>query len=63
MVVKHIVINVDVLMNLMGMSSGSIYRKGIKKDQKARQWWHTTLIPALGRQRPVDLCKFKASLV
>jgi hypothetical protein len=24
---------------------------------------HTTLIPALGRQRQVDLCEFKANLV
>ena len=27
------------------------------------QWWHTPLIPALGRQRQVDICEFKASLV
>ena len=26
-------------------------------------WWHTPLIPALGRQRQVDLCEFGASLV
>jgi hypothetical protein len=26
-------------------------------------WWHTSLIPALGRQRQVDLCEFKTSLV
>ena len=25
-------------------------------------WWHTTLIPALGRQRQVDLCEFQVSL-
>jgi hypothetical protein len=28
-----------------------------------RWWWHGTLIPAPRRQRQVDLCKFKASLV
>ena len=26
-------------------------------------WWHTPLIPALGKQRQVDLCEFEASLV
>ena len=26
-------------------------------------WWHTSLIPALGRQRQTDLCEFKTSLV
>ena len=29
----------------------------------ARQWGRTPLIPALVRQRQVDLCEFKASLV
>ena len=28
---------------------------------KARWWWCTPLIPALGRQKLVDLCEFKAS--
>ena len=31
-------------------------------SHKARQWWHTALIPALGRQRQMDLCEFKATL-
>jgi hypothetical protein len=26
----------------------------MRKDDAARQWWHTPLIPALGRQRQVD---------
>jgi hypothetical protein len=26
-------------------------------------WWHTPLTPAFRRQRQVDLCNFKASLV
>jgi hypothetical protein len=26
-------------------------------------WWCTPLIPALGRQRPEDLCEFEANLV
>ena len=32
---------------------------------KDGQWWwqHTPLIPALGRQRQVDFCEFKANLV
>jgi hypothetical protein len=28
-------------------------RRG-KKKKRAGQWWHTSLIPALGRQRQVD---------
>ena len=28
----------------------------------ARLWWRTPLIPALGRQKQVDICEFKASL-
>ena len=26
----------------------------LKEDEEARQWWHTPLIPALGRQRKAD---------
>ena len=29
----------------------------------ARQWWHIPLIPALMRQRQVDLCEIEAGLV
>ena len=29
----------------------------------AGQWWYIPLIPALGRQRQLDLSEFKASLV
>jgi hypothetical protein len=28
-----------------------------------RHWWCTSLIPALGRQRQVDLCEFEVSLI
>jgi hypothetical protein len=31
--------------------------------KRARQWWHIPLIPALRRQKQMDLCKFEASLV
>jgi hypothetical protein len=27
----------------------------IKNQELARQWWHSPLIPALGRQRQVDI--------
>jgi hypothetical protein len=33
------------------------------KCVKAGQWWHTPLVPALWRQKQMDLCEFKASLV
>jgi hypothetical protein len=29
---------------------------GIKNSSDTRQWWHTPLFPALGRQRQVDFC-------
>jgi hypothetical protein len=28
--------------------------EGERKTGRARQWWHTPLIPALGKQRQVD---------
>jgi hypothetical protein len=31
--------------------------------RKIPMWWHLPLIPALGRQRQEDLCKFQASLI
>jgi hypothetical protein len=40
-------------------------QKEILKRNTARKWQlgHTPSIPALGRQRQVDLCEFKVSLV
>ena len=35
----------------------------VKKHVLAGQWWHTPLIPTLGRKRYMDLCGFKASLL
>ena len=29
-------------------------RKAIKNGQPSQAWWHTLLIPALGRQRQTD---------
>ena len=36
---------------------------GIRINIYTGRWWCTRLIPALGRQRQVDLCEFEASLV
>ena len=35
----------------------------LKEIQESRAWWRMPLIPALGRQRQVNLCEFEASLV
>jgi hypothetical protein len=33
-----------------------------KNKNFSHEWWHTSSIPALGRQRQADLCEFHASL-
>ena len=35
----------------------------IKNEKMDWVWWHKSLVPALGRQKKVDPCEFKASLV
>ena len=35
----------------------------LKVPVRAGHWWHMLLIPALRRQRQVDLCEFEAKLV
>jgi hypothetical protein len=35
----------------------------IKNKQTKRTYWHTPLMPVLGRQRLADLCEFEASMV
>ena len=35
----------------------------LKTHFQGQAWWCTLLIPALRRQRQVDLCKFEASLI
>ena len=40
-----------------------MYGEYIRKYKRAGQWWRMSLIPALRRQRQVDLSEFEASLV
>ena len=43
----------------MGGKDGS----ATKSTYCAGRWWRTPLVPALGKQRLVDLCEFEASVV
>lgn len=40
-----------------------IKNKSLKIGKKTCVWWHIPLIAVLRRQRPADLCEFKAILV
>ena len=40
----------------------SLSSRLIKIHFRAGRWWNMSLIPALGRQRQADICKFEASL-
>ena len=46
-----------------GEGEGRVREGSREKCGATGQWWRTPLIPTLGRQRQVDLCEFKASLV
>ena len=46
--------------NLRGAKNFSFYVKNLKGS---RRWWCMLLIPALQRERQVNLCEFKDSLV
>ena len=35
----------------------------VKRNNRGQAWWHKNLIPALRKQRQVDLCECEASLV
>ena len=38
-------------------------KSAFNNKNRALQWWHMPLIPALGQQSKADLCGFEASLV
>ena len=57
----------DVIGEILGMMISVILKNKFKSDKDVEsdtgRWWRTPLIPALGRQRQVDLCEFEPSMV
>jgi hypothetical protein len=53
----------DVCLNALVFKNLLLVVYILYKEFVAMLWRHTPLIPALGRKRQADLCKFKASLV
>jgi hypothetical protein len=51
----------DVCLNALVFKNLLLVVYILYKEFVAMLWRHTPLIPALGRKRQADLCKFKAS--
>ena len=55
---------VEIYLLLSHCNTARIQSHSLKSRKgEPRQWRRTPLVPALGRQRQVDLCQFEASLI